>query len=355
MEVFLLGVVITQTSSYFSKYPRDPPHLKFLVTILALSLTIKACMDIATVYTNIIFHRILRPDELMPVPTLLAPILGAVPLLASQAYLCYRIWAVSQRWLPSILGVFGTLLTLSFYLVFFIYRSALDSTLGFLNLRKYSLKGDTRDAEQPALTLLAASKYSQVTDTYLSLTLAYYLLQKRKNAVSERLDSILVRLALLSVTTCLPPALITVIMAILEIAKTKIAAVLVGGVYTLCILYTREWRFISPRLRTGTYIEDPTLTFVVNSREELVRDAIVCSSDRASNARAGGIMERSETITHAIELGDVSKADESCERSGTHPNRSDPKNWKRKYNRKGSELGVEVEVEITRTIERMES
>ncbi|KDE05112.1 hypothetical protein MVLG_04455 [Microbotryum lychnidis-dioicae p1A1 Lamole] len=58
------------------------------------------------------------------------------------------------------------------------------------------------------------------TDIYLSLASTYYLLQTRKKAVGYQLDYMLLRLASLSITTCLPPALMSAIMAILEIVKS---------------------------------------------------------------------------------------------------------------------------------------
>ncbi|SGY20116.1 BQ5605_C017g08475 [Microbotryum silenes-dioicae] len=86
-----------------------------------------------------------------------------------------------------------------------------------------------------------------ITDVYLSAAFAYYSLQTRKKAVDHRLDYMLSRLASLAVTTCIPPAIVSAVMAILQIIKPSgrswnFFTVILGALYTVCILHALNAR-----------------------------------------------------------------------------------------------------------------
>ncbi|SCV72980.1 BQ2448_6905 [Microbotryum intermedium] len=213
-ELFVLGMIGAHMSLYFRRGSKDPKVIRALLGFVVFCLFIKSILNVKRVYTHGVFAHIAgKRRPVLPWTDLVAVFLADVPLVAAQSYLCYRLWVASQRkkW-PAAIGVGGIILSTLSFLMFFV-RTVM-----------------------------------QATDVYLSGGLAYYLLRTRKRAVAQRLAYTLLRLALLAITTCIPPALVSAAMAILEITAAAGAGrswhfftVILGSVYTICILYSREY------------------------------------------------------------------------------------------------------------------
>ncbi|SCV72978.1 BQ2448_6903 [Microbotryum intermedium] len=216
-ELLLLGMITAHISLYFRRGSKDPKIIRALLGFVVFCLFIKCMLNVKRVYCHFVFAYVggkRRP--VLPWTDLVAVFLADIPLVAAQSYLCYRLWVASQRkkW-PAAIGVGGIILSTVSFLILFV-RTVIQ--------------------QDPA------------TDVYLSGALAYYLLRTRKRTVAQRLDYTLLRLALLAITTCIPPALVSAAMAILEITAAAGAGiswhfftVILGSVYTLCILYSCEY------------------------------------------------------------------------------------------------------------------
>ncbi|SCV73998.1 BQ2448_6428 [Microbotryum intermedium] len=278
-ELWFLGIIVAQVCAYRSRYPGDPVHLKLLVATVSGGQLIKVCLNIKIIYKDFTFGQFKELGESVPWIVLVLPIIGQFPVLASQAYLCFRIWVVSGRKLvPTAIGVAVTMLQLSLNLAYVI-RHIIIRRLG-------PQSGNQISRMMPPWAFSNAA-----ADMYLSFTLAYYLLQTRKQSLSHRLDYILVRLASLAITTCLPPACISVVVALLELLETRILVwvffgEILGSMYALCILHARKSSI------TATVIFDSKEnlseksiyhhTSSVISRESLVQKASLCASARSS-------------------------------------------------------------------------
>ncbi|KDE04654.1 hypothetical protein MVLG_04952 [Microbotryum lychnidis-dioicae p1A1 Lamole] len=193
-----------------------------------------------------------------PVPwfVLATPIVGQIPVLSSQIHLCFRIWVVSGRKLiPTAIGAIMTMVQLSLTTIY--------------SIRRIMARGLGMDPGSSVNRLLPPWAFTNAAaEVCLSFTLAYYLLRTRKQSISYRLNYILVRLASLAIATCLPPACISVALAVLQLLETRkmvwiFFGQIFGSAYTLCILYA------------------------LNSREALAQTATLCASGRSSRMTPG--------------------------------------------------------------------
>ncbi|SCV67924.1 BQ2448_45 [Microbotryum intermedium] len=265
-EIFILGGIFSQSTRYLARCSRDSIRVKLMIAVLILSVLVKTVLDVEDVYRDYIFRISSAPPATLRPFLLARPFLGEIPLLVSQLFLSHRVWVASQwKVLPALVGVIGSLASCSLLLVFGVTRAMYPQPMV--------------DRKKVGIWIPPWAFTTAAVDVYLSITLCYFLLQTRKNAHSYRLDFILSRLASLVVTTCFPPAIMSCLMAILEIAGKRIAAwqffnIILASVYTVCILYTRE-SFCSPSLdlRAAT-LEKLTLIATVNSRNEIVAEAI---------------------------------------------------------------------------------
>ncbi|KDE05113.1 hypothetical protein MVLG_04456 [Microbotryum lychnidis-dioicae p1A1 Lamole] len=172
--------------------------------------------------------------QVIPWSLLTSLIIGQIPVTLSQVYLCYRLWSISKKHvLFSVIAVAGTLCST---ILFIIYASLRVMT----PVRK---EGQDRvHAWVPPWAFCTCC-----TDIYLSLSSTFFLLRTRKKAVGDKLDYMLLRLASLSITTCLPPAIISAIMAILEITTStgdawSFFTIIIASMYALCILHSLNSR-----------------------------------------------------------------------------------------------------------------
>ncbi|SDA01273.1 BZ3500_MvSof-1268-A1-R1_Chr10-1g02552 [Microbotryum saponariae] len=232
-EICLLGIIFAQTFYYFTRCFRDAVTLRALVGIAVCSMCVKGVLDVWTVWCHLIYLelRVTRPT--IPWEILVAIPLGQVPILTSQAYLCFRVWVASGRKkLPVAIGALASLSSTAFFCVYVVSRIIHESS----------------DDDSVPIWIPPWAFGTGVTDVYLSLTFVYYVLYTRQQPVCNRLDYMLFRLASLVVTSCLPPALISLVMAILEVtASTGTACwvfftVIIGGIYMVCILYSLNSR-----------------------------------------------------------------------------------------------------------------
>ncbi|SCV72979.1 BQ2448_6904 [Microbotryum intermedium] len=228
-ELFVLGMIGAHMSLYFRRGSKDPKVIRALLGFVVFCLFIKSILNVKRVYTHGVFAHIAgKRRPVLPWTDLVAVFLADVPLVAAQSYLCYRLWVASQRkkW-PAAIGVGGIILSTLSFLMFFV------RTVMQVRTRKWPSKLDI---------------WAPLWAFSLCARLAYYLLRTRKRAVAQRLDYTILRLALLAITTCIPPALVSAAMAILEITATvgagrswNFCTVILGSVYTLCILYSCEY------------------------------------------------------------------------------------------------------------------
>ncbi|SDA01261.1 BZ3500_MvSof-1268-A1-R1_Chr10-1g02545 [Microbotryum saponariae] len=251
-ELWLLGIIFAQVCVYRVRYPGDPVHLKLLVAIMSAGEFFKMVLNIKAVYSDFIFGQFKELFEPVPWYVLVTPIVGQLPILSSQIYLCFRVWVVSGRKLiPTAIGVIVTTLQLSLNIAY-VTRRVIARRLGL-------------NPGSQVSRLMPPWAFSNATaDVCLSFTLAYYLLQTRKQSISYRLNYILVRLASLAIMTCLPPACISVTLALLEILETRrlvwiFFGQILGSTYTLCIIHA------------------------LNSREALVQKATLCAASGRSS------------------------------------------------------------------------
>ncbi|KDE02906.1 hypothetical protein MVLG_06566 [Microbotryum lychnidis-dioicae p1A1 Lamole] len=235
-QTFLLGMVAAQTTWYFRRGSKDPIYFKVLLIFVVSVLSVKSLFDLKTVYAKCLFARYgKRTPPPFPWTDRAAIVLNDIPLIAAQCYLCYRLWVASlKRILPTLLGLLGTLSSLVSFILF--ATNAVEQILG-----KKGIPG-RRGVWLPAWAFCLC-----ITDVYLSAAFAYYLLQTRKRAVGHRLDYMLIRLASLAVATCIPPAIVSALMAILEIIKPSgrswnFCTVILGALYTVCILHALNAR-----------------------------------------------------------------------------------------------------------------
>ncbi|SGY20096.1 BQ5605_C017g08464 [Microbotryum silenes-dioicae] len=185
-----------------------------------------------------------------------AIVLNDILLFAAQCYLCYRLWVLySRNHLQRDSG-----------------SPPCDVLVVAHSLGKTGIGPGMGSAWLPAWAFCLCGEISiflpQITDVYLSATIAYYSLQTRKKAVGDRyvflfdiycqmltsrltilhsLDYMLRRLASLAVTTCIPPAIVSAGMAILEIINpsgrpSNFCTVILGALYTVCILHALNAR-----------------------------------------------------------------------------------------------------------------
>ncbi|KDE05110.1 hypothetical protein MVLG_04453 [Microbotryum lychnidis-dioicae p1A1 Lamole] len=111
-----------------------------------------------------------------------------------------------KRLVPNAIAIAGTLWSTILFIIYAALRV------------KYPMPGGSQDRAQPWVPPWAFCNC--ITNIYLSLTCSVFLLRTRKEAVGDQLDYMLLRLATQSIATCLPPALISAIMAILEITTS---------------------------------------------------------------------------------------------------------------------------------------
>ncbi|SDA01267.1 BZ3500_MvSof-1268-A1-R1_Chr10-1g02548 [Microbotryum saponariae] len=255
-ELWLFGIVFAQVVVYRLRYPGDPMHLKLLVAIMTGGDLLNMILNIKAVYGDYIFGRFNHLAGPVPWFVLAAPIVGQIPVLSSQIYLCFRVWVVSGRKvIPTAIGAIMTMLQLSLNILY--------------STRRIMARGLGVDPGSSVNRLMPPWAFTNAAaDVCLSFTLAYYLLKTRKQSISYRFNYILVRLASIAITTCLPPACISVALALLEILETRklvwiFFGQILGCAYTLCILYA------------------------LNSREALAQRATLCPSGTSSRMTPG--------------------------------------------------------------------
>ncbi|SGY19578.1 BQ5605_C014g07688 [Microbotryum silenes-dioicae] len=270
-ELWLFGIIFAQVCVYRLRYPKDPVHLKLLVAIMSAGEFFKTVLNVKVVYSDFLFGQFKELFESVPWYVLVTPIVGQLPILASQIYLCFRIWVVSGRKLiPTAIGVTVTTLQLSLDIAY-VTRRVMARRLGL-------------NPGSQVSRLMPPWAFSNATaDVCLSFTLAYYLLKTRKQSISYRLNYILMRLASLAITTCLPPACISVTLALLEILETRrlvwiFFGQILGSTYTLCIIHA------------------------LNSREALAQKASLCASGRSSRMTPSS--RRLPTTTLSVRFDD---------------------------------------------------
>ncbi|SCZ94836.1 BZ3500_MvSof-1268-A1-R1_Chr12-1g03690 [Microbotryum saponariae] len=233
-QTCLLGMVAAQTTAYFRRGSKDPIYFKVLLIFVVSVLSVKSLMNIKTVYATCLFARYgKRTPPPFPWTDRAAIVLNDIPLIAAQSYLCYRLWVVSLlETRPS--HASGTLGHTRF--AYFFHHLCDECGLGKKEIPR------TRAVWLPGWAFCLC-----ITDVYLSAAFAYYSLQTRKKAVGHRLDYMLIRLASLAITTCIPPAIVSAVMAILEIINPSgrswnFCTVILGALYTVCILHALNAR-----------------------------------------------------------------------------------------------------------------
>ncbi|SGY20130.1 BQ5605_C017g08481 [Microbotryum silenes-dioicae] len=240
-------MVAAQTTWYFRRGSKDPIYFKVLLIFVVSVLSVKSLFDLKTVYATCLFARYgKRTPRPFPWTDRAAIVLNDIPLIAAQCYLCYRLWVVSfLETRPS--HASGTLgHTLFAHFLHLICDGCggsprCDVLVVEQILGKKGIPG-RRGVWLPAWAFCLC-----ITDVYLSAAFAYYTLQTRKKAVGHRLDYMLSRLASLAVTTCIPPAIVSALMAILEISNRSgrswnFCTVILGALYTVCILHALNAR-----------------------------------------------------------------------------------------------------------------
>ncbi|KDE02909.1 hypothetical protein MVLG_06569 [Microbotryum lychnidis-dioicae p1A1 Lamole] len=256
-QTFLLGMVAAQTTWYFRRGSKDPIYFKVLLIFVVSVLSVKSLCNLKTVYATCLFARYgKRTPPPFPWTDRAAIVLNDIPLIAAQCYLCYRLWVASlKRILPTLLGVLGTLSSLISFTI--LATKLVGHSLG----KKAYTGANTVWVPGWAFCLF-------ITDVYLSAAFAYYALQTRKKAVGHRLDYMLSRLASLAVTTCIPPAIVSAVMAILQIINPSgrswnFCTVILGALYTVCILHALNARhkiLVEARSRSTMKNASPSVT-----------------------------------------------------------------------------------------------
>ncbi|SGY19565.1 BQ5605_C014g07685 [Microbotryum silenes-dioicae] len=259
-EVLFLGMIITQVAFYVPRASRDPVLLKILVAVLFFSVMIKAGLDIKTVYSRYVFGVYKTQERTLPWSIKVGFVVGQIPLLASQLYLCFRLWTASERRkLSTAIGLIGSCASCAIFIVYAVRRISRPQITGNKHILQYWL---------PLWAFSACA-----IDLYLSIAFAHYLLRARRRAVSykcaittlagrlvrskltfkwetnilHRLEFMLGRLASIAITTCFPSAVFALLLAILEIVAPDRSpwlffSINVFSVYTLCILHTLNSR-----------------------------------------------------------------------------------------------------------------
>ncbi|SDA01274.1 BZ3500_MvSof-1268-A1-R1_Chr10-1g02553 [Microbotryum saponariae] len=331
-EVLFLGMIITQVAFYVPRASRDPVLLKILVAVLFFSVMIKSGIDIKTVYSNYVFGVYKTQDPTLPWSIKVGLVVGQITLLASQLYLCFRLWAASERRkLPTAIGLIGSCASCAIFIVYAVRRISRPQIIGNENILQYWL---------PLWAFSACA-----IDLYLSIAFAHYLLRARRRAISYKLEFMLGRLTSIAITTCFPSAVFALLLAILEIVAPDRSPWLfflinVSSVYTLCILHT------------------------LNSRKQITEDAVrIVKADPTGGGLAKMQGEGQDATTQPASLisilsratrqpGGVSKTtfDEETGLS------SKPGHSMQHLHRQGSTAqGVGYEIKVERKIERMNS
>ncbi|SGY20072.1 BQ5605_C017g08456 [Microbotryum silenes-dioicae] len=243
-QTFLLGMVAAQTTWYFRRGSKDPIYFKVLLIVVVSVLSVKSLCNLKTVYVTCLFARYgKRTPPPSPWTDRAAIVLNDIPLIAAQCYLCYRLWVVSllETHPSHASGTLGH--TLFVHFLHLICRECGGSPRRHVLVVERILgKKGIPGRERVWLPAWAFCLY-----VYLSATFAYYSLQTRKKAVGHCLDYMLSRLASLAVTTCMPPAIVSAGMAILEISNRSgsswnFCTVVLGALNTVCILHALNAR-----------------------------------------------------------------------------------------------------------------
>ncbi|SGY20043.1 BQ5605_C017g08446 [Microbotryum silenes-dioicae] len=263
-QTFLLGMVAAQTTWYFRRGSKDPIYFKVLLIVVVSVLSVKSLCNLKTVYVTCLFARYgKRTPPPSPWTDRAAIVLNDIPLIAAQCYLCYRLWVVSllETHPSHASGTLGHTLFAHFF-----HRPCDEIGLG----KKAYTGANTVWVPGWAFCLFfeRSNFLPQITDVYLSAAFAYYALQTRKKAVGHRLDYMLSRLASLAVTTCIPPAIVSAVMAILQIINPSgrswnFCTVILGALYTVCILHALNARhkiLVEARSRSTMKNASPSVT-----------------------------------------------------------------------------------------------
>ncbi|SCZ91019.1 BZ3500_MvSof-1268-A1-R1_Chr1-3g02482 [Microbotryum saponariae] len=211
-EVFILGMITAKAVTYFSRGSRD--H-NICVAFSVFILWCKAGLNIKILWDSAFFLPYRHHRRFLSWSALTSIIISQIPVALSQMYLCHRLWAISKKNpVPKVFAVAGTLCSTTLYIIYATLRI------------KYRIPGGSQDrafAWVPPWAFCTCK------------------------VVGDQLDYMLLRLASLSITTCLPPALISAIMAILEITKSTGAVwtffkIILASTYVLCIIHSLNSR-----------------------------------------------------------------------------------------------------------------
>ncbi|SCZ91020.1 BZ3500_MvSof-1268-A1-R1_Chr1-3g02483 [Microbotryum saponariae] len=276
-QVFILGMITAKAVTYFSRGSRDPTIVKVCVASSVLILWCKSGLDFKTIWNSAFFLSYRHLERALPWSLLTSLIISQIPVALSQVYLCYRLWSISKKhFLSNAIAMAGTLCSTILFIIYAILRV------------KYPIPTERQDRAHAWVPPWAFC--TCFTDIYLSLTSAFYLLRTRKKAVGDQLDYMLLRLASLSITTCLPPALMSAIMAILEITKSTGEAwafftIIIASVYTLCILHSLNSRQeILEEARSRSTMKNPSPLTPGPSR-------VQAPAQRLTNSKAVGLTQ----------------------------------------------------------------
>ncbi|SCV73994.1 BQ2448_6424 [Microbotryum intermedium] len=334
-EVLFLGMIINQVVFYVPRSSRDPVLLKVLAATLFFSVMLKAALDIRTVYSCYVFGVYKTADPVLPWSIKVGFVLGQIPLLASQLYLCFRLWAASERRkLPTAIGLLGCCASCAMFIVYAVRRNIMGNKQILQNWL-------------PLWAFSACASRRFAIDLYLSITFAYYLLRARQKAVSYRLEFMLGRLASITITTCFPPAIFSLLLAVLEMIAPDRSpwlffSVNVASVYALCILHTLNSRKQITEDAVRIANGDPTGAGLANMHAE--------GDDRRQPASLISILSRT---TRAPGVSKTTFDEEAglSSRLGRRPGHS----IQHLQSQGSIAQGVEYEVKVERTIERMNS
>ncbi|SGY37547.1 BQ5605_C003g01834 [Microbotryum silenes-dioicae] len=359
LQTFVIGILFVQASHYFSRSTPDP--LLCRQVVIGLALCAKSVLDIQNVYRDHIFA-VNDPTASTISPLLLSrTILAEVPHFAAQCFLTFQIWVTSDNMIiPTLVGAVGSLLSLALFIVFASKR--------VLDLKAVATATDVTKWIPPWVFSCAA------VDVYLSLVLAYFVLKTKKLKPTSRFDmNVIGQIGSTAVTICLPGAIMTVLMAILEISETKVEiwmffAVPLASVYCMCVLYALNSRddltegssahaWSSHEHGTGIHGHGGIGSDPGNSKAHPVSTIFTRSKD-PRNQQTGSFAANGEAgnANGDLELAELEKGDHGATlEEDQDPDQGGfiPKSMKK--HRKGMRSGVEFEVQVTRTIEKYDT